>query len=112
MDPASINTQPVKDIETVSRPHLCACEHGCAKCINFCLCVPQELERQVDCPTKCSDLLDFRVYYCSSGDDGWCCGIVCFPISLVLKLFLQVPCVGYNICRNRCKGTKEMDYLP
>jgi hypothetical protein len=111
--PVSDNTKNTKtSTEAVSRPHLCACERGCGKCINCILCLPQDVERKADCPTKCSDLLDFRVYYCTSGDDGWCCGILCFPITLVLKLFREVPCVGYNKCRNWCKGTKELDYLP
>jgi hypothetical protein len=123
-NPASITTQPVQDTTKntkvdmlVDRPHLCACERGCAKCINCVLCIPQDVQRKEDFPTKCSQLLDFRVYYCTSGDEGCffngCfCGVVCFPISLVCKLVCQVPCVGYNICRNKCGGTKELDYIP
>jgi hypothetical protein len=121
--PASITTQPVentsnttKSTKVVSgdgpRPHLCACERGCSKFINCALCLPKDVQRKVDCPTKCSDISDFRVYYCTSDDDGWCCGIMCFPITLVLKLVREVPCVSYNICRNKCEGTKEIDYLP
>ncbi len=121
-NPESISTQPVEKNDSTtklttvvsggSRPHLCACERGCAKCLNCSLCIPLDVERKEDCPTKCSDLLDFRVYYCTSDDDGICCGIVCCPLTLVLKIFGQVPCVCYNICRNKCEGTKELDYLP
>jgi hypothetical protein len=94
-----------------SRPHLCACERCCARCINCCLCLPNDVERRYPCPTTCSDLSDFRVR-CGSDDEGYCLGLLCFPITLVMKLFKELPCCVYNCSRNTCKGTKELDYIP
>jgi hypothetical protein len=92
------------------RKHLCMCERGCECCINHMCCIPARYS-QNECPTTCSGISSFRVY-CTDGDNGICCGVICFPITLVLKLLTQVPCVSYNICRNLCNCTKELDYIP
>jgi hypothetical protein len=99
-----------KPINKNPRKHLCACERGCECCLNTMCCFPGEYS-QHECGTSCRDMLDFRVY-CGSDDDGICLGVLCFPITLIMKLYREVPCVCYNMCRNKCEGTTGLDYFP
>ena len=92
------------------RKHLCMCERGCERCMNCVCCMPDRYSTH-NCPTKCSDISSFRVKH-SSDDNGIFCGVICFPVTVLIKLIQQVPCVTYNICRNLCKGTNSLDYIP
>jgi hypothetical protein len=93
------------------RTHLCGCERCCEKCVDK-LCGSRRNSLNDGYGSKCSDLADFRVYTSSSygDDDGICLGILCFPITIVKKLLIEVPCVGYNMARNACQGTQGLDY--
>lgn len=98
-EPKKTNKLP----DNYPRKHLCACE----VCLNHVCC---DSVYGSHCPVDCDDICDFRVY-CFE-DDGCFCGTLCCPMTLVIKLLCQVPCFGYNICRNRCNGTEELDYVP
>ena len=102
-------TRPV-ELDENPRKHLCMCERGCERCVNCVCCMPDRYSVH-ECPTKCTDISSFRVKF-SSDDDGVCCGVICFPITLFHKLVLAVPCVSYNVCRNVCSGTSDLDYIP
>ena len=90
------------------KSHLCMCERGCVKVINFCCCFPDDSHSDRNNQSTCKNLADFRVY-CGSYDDGICLGLFCFPVSLVRKLIFELPCVSF--CRNKCNGTDDLNYM-
>jgi hypothetical protein len=92
------------------KSHLCMCERGCIKVIDCCFCFPDDNYSNRNNRATCKNLADFRVY-CGSDDDGYCLGVLCFPISLFRKLIFELPCVSYNFCRNKCNGTKDLNYM-
>lgn len=108
--PKKIKKPKEAEVEENPRQHLCMCERGCERCLNAVFCMPDKYSVH-ECPTKCSQICNFRVK-CSSDDDGICCGIICFPLTLTMKLIQHVPCLTYNMCRNLCNGTKDLDYFP
>jgi hypothetical protein len=63
------------------------------------------------CGTTPCDFCEFRVYWFGTNDNGLCLGILCFPITFPMKLLCQAPCIGYNMCRNKCNGTTGLEYL-
>lgn len=120
--PPSYNIEVIAPITTISvqpnvtltivdnNKHLCMCERGCGKIINFCFCLPNDFDIDNRRNPSCKDLADFRVH-CGSDDDGYCLGFLCFPVTLVRKLICEVSCVTYNSCRNKCNGTKGLNYM-
>jgi hypothetical protein len=43
--------------------------------------------------------------------DDMCCTILCLPIKFPLNLIFCGPCVLFNISCNKCKNTKDNNYL-
>jgi hypothetical protein len=40
-----------------------------------------------------------------------CCFLLCFPIKFPINLFFCGPCLIFNIIYNKCKNTKDKNYL-
>jgi hypothetical protein len=88
--------------KSVKKSHKC----GCEKCLFG--------ENNADaglCPTGIGKWCDFRIYVNGSGDGCGTCSIICFPIVFPTKLLLCFPCASYNSCRNKCNGTKDLNYI-
>jgi hypothetical protein len=110
-----IDVQP--GIKTTPEPvsgdqsHMCGCERGFRKCCRCILNIP-EGEDAGKCGASLSYFCDFRVYCLACPNDkGICLGVLFFPITCPVKFLCQAPCIGYNMCRNKCNGTTELEYL-
>jgi hypothetical protein len=109
-----INVQPSTTHQEVyvEKAHLCMCERGCKKTINYIICMPDGVNEEGTCGTTPRDFCYFRVdCLACPNDDGLCLGILCFPITFPLKLLCQAPCIGYNMSRNKCNGTTGLEYV-
>jgi hypothetical protein len=93
----------------VELTHMCMCERGCRKFNRCILNIPSDVKTG-KCGTTPCDFCEFRVYCCSD-ESGIFLGILCFPITFPMKLLCQAPCIGYNMCRNKCNGTIGLEYI-
>jgi hypothetical protein len=107
-----IDVQPGTTHQKVSveKAHLCMCERGLKKTMNYIICMPDGVNEEGTFGTSLRDFCYFRVN-CHDDDDGICMGILCFPVVFPLKLVCQAPCIGYNMSRNKCNGTTGLEYV-
>jgi hypothetical protein len=92
--------------KSVEDDHQCKCEHIIKK---MCHCGNGQCY-----DTGIYEWLDgFRLYtgFDRANDDGCCYGCLCFPVTLPLRTTCCLPCAVYNTSRNKCKGTKNLNYL-
>ncbi len=105
MDSKTITVEPkyvytYSDDKSVKQSHKCGCER----------CLFGE-ENKGCCPASIGEWCDFRIYVNGSGNGCGTCAFICFPIVFPTKLLFCLPCAGYNSCRNKCNGTKDLNYI-
>jgi hypothetical protein len=99
VEPIYVHTD-TKD-KSVKPSHKCGCER--------CLFGDEDKEC---CPTGVGKWCDFRIYLQGGQDDGCgTCAFLCFPIVFPVKLLFCFPCASYNSFRNKCRMTKDMNYI-
>ncbi len=84
-----------------------------------CLCekiILQSCENKENpcCPVNINEWFNtFRIYinHRSHNDDGCFCGTICCPISFPILTTFVLPCTLYNIGRNKCNNTNNLNYL-
>ncbi len=60
---------------------------------------------------NCNEWLEcLRTNDCSQNEDC-CCTVLFLPIKLPINLFFCGPCTLFNIVCNKCKNTKDKNYL-
>ncbi len=105
MDSRTVTVEPIyvytdTHDKSVKQSHKCGCER----------CLFSE-KKSVWCPTGVREWCDFRVHVNGTHDDCGTCTIMCFPIVGSIKLVFCLPCASYNSCRNKCNGTKDLNYI-